>query len=118
MKILRIIQFAASAVLVSIGCGLLLSDVPTGFATICFCLSSFILLRRTEMSRPLPARGLWIAVGVLAVFVAFIVLANHFIPRSSSEPFIRQPVVIGGFWAMAMALLFWHWSRERRLSDA
>lgn len=118
MKSSRIIQFAVAAVLVSIGCGLLLAGAATVFATICFCLPSIVLLRRAEMSRPLPARELWITVGVLALLVTFIVLANHFIPRSSGEHFVRQPVVVGAFWVVAMVALFWSLRRERRLTDA
>ncbi len=114
----RIFQFAVAAVLVSIGCGLLLADAATGFATICFCTASFALYRRSELSLSVPARELWITVGVLAALAAFIILANYFIPRSSSEHFVHQLVVIGIFWAVAMAALFWRWSRERRLTDA
>jgi hypothetical protein len=118
MKTSRMIQFAIAALLVSAGCGILLSDAPAGFAVICFCLPSFVLLRRAEMSRPMPARELWISVGVLVVLVAFIVLANRFIPRSSSEHFVRRPVVIGTLWMLTMAALFWRWTRERRSINA
>src|SRR5262245_13696594 len=83
MKTSRVIQFVAASVLVSIGLGVLLSDAPTGFATICFCLASVVLLRRSELIRSVPTRELWITVGVLAVLAAFMVLANHFIPKSA-----------------------------------
>ena len=118
MKTSRIIQFAIAALLVSIGCGILLSDAPAGFAVICFCSPSFVLLRRAEMSRTPPARDLWISAAVLAVLAAFVVLANRFIPRTSSEHFIHRPTVIGALWVLTMAALFWRWSKERRLISA
>src|SRR5689334_21724633 len=118
MKTSRKIQFGVTALLLSAGCVLLLTGAATGFATICFCSASFALYRRSELSRPAPAREVWISVGVLAVLAAFIILANHFIPRSSSEHFLRQPLVVAPLWAAAMAALFWRWSRERRLTDA
>lgn len=118
MKTSRIIQFAVAVVLVSTGCVLLLTDAATGFATICFCLASFALYRRSELSRSVPAREVWISVGVLAALAAFIILANYFIPRSTGEHFVHQPLVVGLSWVAAMAALFWRWNRERRLTDA
>jgi hypothetical protein len=47
MKTSRAIQFVAAVVLVSIGCGVLLSGAPAGIATIFFCLPSVVLLRRS-----------------------------------------------------------------------
>ena len=119
MKTSRTIQFAVAAVLVSTGCGILLSDAAIGLATDMF-LPSFIcfLYWRTELSRPVAARELWIAVVVLAVLAAFVVLNGLFLPRSAGEHFVRQPVVVGAFWVVSMAALFWRWSRERRLTDA
>jgi hypothetical protein len=114
----RAIPFVAAAVLFSIGCGVLLSDAPAGLATICFCLPSIVLLRPSELSRPVPSRQLWITVAVLAALAVSIVLANHFISSSASEQFIRRPVVAGAFWLAMMATLFWRWRRERRPTDA
>src|SRR5262249_62128453 len=82
-------------------------------------LPSFIcfLYWRTELSRPVAARELWIAVVVLAVLAAFVVLNGLFLPRSAGEHFVRQPVVVGAFWVVSMAALFWRWSRERGVAD-
>lgn len=118
MKTARIIQFAIAALLVSIGCGILLCDAPAGFAVICFGLPSVVLLRRADMSRTRRARDLWIPAAVLALLAIFVVLANRFIPRTSGEHFIHQPVVIGALWVLMMAGLFWRLSKERRLINA
>lgn len=117
MKTSRKIQFGAAALLLSTGCGLLLIDAATGFATICFCTASF-LLHRPKLSRPVPATEIWALFGVLVALAAVVILANDFIPHTSSEHFIRHPLVVALLWAAAMAALFWHWSRERRLADA
>ncbi len=118
MKTSRKMQFGVTALLLSAGCSLLLIGATAGFATMCFCMASIALYRRAEFSRPMPAREIWISVGVLAVLAAFIILANHFLPRSFGEHFARQPLVVASLWVAAMAALYWRWSRERRLTDA
>jgi hypothetical protein len=117
MKISRIVQFAVAALLVSSGCGLLLADVGTSFATICFGSASFVLYRRSELSRSVPVRELRIIVGVLAALAAFILIANHFFQRSSGEHFFHQPLVVGLIWVVSMVALSWRWSGERRQAD-
>jgi len=106
MRKSRIIQFAVTAVLASIGCGCLLGDAP-GFATICFCLGSFALYRRKELSQPVPARELRILVGVLAALIALIIFGVRLIPRSSGDRFIREPVVVAILWVVLMMTLLW-----------
>ena len=118
MKTSRIIQFAVAAVLVSIGCGILLSGDASLFASICFCLASLALHRRTMVSRPVAERDLLIMVGVFPMLAAFFIITGHFIFRSSGERFFRQPLVVGAFWMVAMAALFWRWRKERRSSNA
>lgn len=118
MKTLRRIQFGIAALLLSAGCGLLLTDAAAGFAAMCFCSASFALYRRAELSRPVPEGEAWISAGVAAALTIFIILANHFIPRSADEHFTRQPLVVALLWVAAMAALFWRWRIERRLSDA
>jgi hypothetical protein len=118
MKTSRIIQFAVSAVLASTGCGILLSGGTTLFAAICFCLASLALHQRTKLSRPEAERELLIMIGAFPLLAAFFILTAHFIPGSSGERFFRQPLVIGTFWVIMIAALFWRWRKERRFTDA
>ena len=121
----RVIQFGVAPLLVSIGCGLLLTDWGWVFAPICFFLSPIVSLRRSEMRRAVPPRELWISIVTVAVFVALAVLACLFIPRSTGENFIRHPAVIGALWVAIIASwvamiasLFWRWRRERKSTAA
>ena len=118
MSTSRVIQFVAAALLVSIGCAVLLTNLSVGIATVCFCLPSIVLLRRSEMSRVVPRREIWVSIAVLAVIAGLIILTNHFIPSSAGEHLIHQPVVIGALWLAWMAALFWCWRKEKRLTDA
>lgn len=118
MKISRVVPFAVAALLVSSGCGLLLADVGTSFATICFGFASFVLYRRSDLSRSVPVREIRIVVGVLAALASFIIIANHFFPRSSGEHFVHQPLVVGLLWVASMVALIWRWRGERRMPDA
>ena len=118
MRAWRVIQFAIAAAFISIGCVILLSGAPPGFAVICFSLTTVVLLRRSELSRPVALRQLWIAIAILVALAGLIIVSNHFILRSAGDHFIREPVAIGTIWFVFMGVLLWRWKREKRLSDA
>jgi uncharacterized membrane protein len=118
MKVSRVIQFVLAVVLYSIGCVALLANAYSFVSTICFTLPAVILMRRSEMTRPIPIRELWIVIAILAALVALIILANSFIPKSAGEHLIRRPAFVIPLWAMMTVALFWRWLRERRFTDA
>jgi hypothetical protein len=118
MKTSRVIQFVVAAVLVSIGCVSLLTHMPIAIFTICFCLPSVVLMRRSEMTRPMPRRDFWIMMTALTSFAALIIFADLFLPKPAGEDFFRRPVFVILFWVLMMLVLFRRWQRERRASDA
>ena len=118
MKTSRVIQFVAAAVLVSIGCVALLAHAPIAVFTVCCCMPSVVLLRRSEMTRLVARRDFWITIAILAVLATVIIFADLFLPKSTGGDFFRRPVFVVPFWALTILLLFRRWQRERRSSDA
>jgi hypothetical protein len=115
MKISRVIQFVIAAAMYSIGCIALLDQAIFPFTTICFGLSPVVLMRRSELTRPVLNRELWMAFGVLAALVALIILGNLLIPKSAGEHLFRSPAFVIPLWVLLMSGLFWMWRREKRL---
>jgi hypothetical protein len=118
MKTFRVIQYFVAVVLVSIGCVALLAHAPIAIFTICFCLPSLILMRRSDMTRPVARRDLSIMIAILAVLAAVITFADLFLPKSAAEDFFRRPVFVVLMWILMMLVLFRRWQRERSSSDA
>ena len=119
MKTSRIIQFVLAAVLFSIGCLALLTHAPIHVSTLCLCLPSVVMLRRSEATRQVPLRELWIMIAVSAALVVAFILAAMFIPDSAAERFIRRTVFVVPLWALFISALFWQWRREsQRAVDA
>jgi len=118
MKTSRVIQFVVATALVSIGCIALIAHAPIVVFTVCFCLPSVVLLRRSEMTRPVARQEFWIMIAILAILTAVIILADLFLPKSAGGDFFRRSVFVVPFWALTMLLLFRRWQRERRSSDA
>jgi hypothetical protein len=94
-----------------------------GFAisTICFALAPVVLMKRSEITRPVPRREFLIVAAILVGFITLIFLANHLLPHSSSETaerVMRYPALVVPLWVAMMACLFWRWRREKRLASA
>ena len=118
MKSSRTIQFAAAAILFSLGCGVLLANPESGFALILGCLASFSLFRRSDWSQSVSVREVWIAIFGGAGVVAIAVLANRYFPQLLSAHFGARSIVVGVVWAIGIATLFWRWNRETNLTSA
>jgi len=63
MKSSIIIRFGVAAVLISIGCAFLLAGVDRG--GILFGLATVFFMPRSELTKPIPRRELWVMFGVL-----------------------------------------------------
>ena len=114
MKKSRVIQFLVAALLVSVGCVALLARAPNYVITIFFCLPPVVLLRSSELARPVARPDFWITIGVLAVFLALIILANFFAQKSVTEDFVYHPLFVAPLWITMLCALLWRWRRERR----
>jgi len=120
MKASRVIRFAVAALLVSIGCIALLANVYGEFTVLCLNLPAFVLMKRSEITRPVRNREVWIILAVLVVALTAIILANIFIPISDAAAMhvARNPAFVVPFWALFMVGLYWRWRREKRADAA
>jgi hypothetical protein len=117
MKTSRVIQFVAAAMLLSGGCVALLAHSQFA-STICFCFIGVSLMRRSELSRPVPRRELYVGLASLILLVTVVIVLNFVVPRSVGERIVCSPAFVIPFWALLMLVLFWRWRKERRLTDA
>jgi len=114
----RIVQFVVAAAFVTAGCLALLARYPVAIVAICLCSTSFALLRRSDLTRPVPLRDIWIGTSVLALVAALCLLANLFIPESPREELMHRPVFVLPLWAMVMLGLYWRFRKESQAIDA
>lgn len=108
-----------AAVTITGGCLLLLCGLSGGGALL--ALSTLFSMPRSELSRPVPPRELWVSFAVLVLLVAFIVAAKYVVPPSASdaiERIIRHPAIIVPLWLFMLWALFRSLQRHKGEVDA
>jgi|SRR5690348_7198356 len=113
------IRFGIAAFLITAGCLLLLLGFSNG--GVLFALATVFFMPRSELTRPIPRRELWLTFGVLILLIALIVAAKFLIPKSAAdmmERIIRHPAVVVPLWMLMLWGLFRHWQRQRGAVDA
>jgi hypothetical protein len=119
MKNSIINRFGVAAVLISVGCAFLLAGVDRG--GILFGLATVFFMPRSELTKPIPRRELWVMLGVLFAFIAVMVAARHFLPSSTGDTVRRvicHPAFVVPFWLFMMWGLFRHYQRQKGGVDA
>lgn len=119
MKQPIVIRFGIGALLISAGCWLLLLGFTSG--GVLFAAATVFFMPRSELTRPIPGRELWLTFGGLLFFIALIVAAKFFIPKSASEVMDRiicHPAVVVPLWVLMLGGLFRHWRKQRGEVDA
>ena len=112
-------RFVIAAVLISAGCLLLLSGISNG--GVVFGLATVFFMPRSELTRPIPRRELWLTFGILLVLIVVIIATKNFVPSSASELMERlicHPAVVVPLWLLMLWGLLRHWQRQRGEVDA
>jgi hypothetical protein len=81
-----------------------------------FALATVFFMPRSELTRPIPRRELWLTFGVLALFIGVIGAANFIVSKSASDVMQRiicHPAVVVPLWILMLWGLFRHWQRQR-----
>jgi hypothetical protein len=113
------IRFCIAAGLITAGCSLLLLGFSNG--GVLFALATVFFMPRSELTRPIPRRELWLTFGALVLLITLIVAAKFFIPKSASdvmEKIISDPAVVVPLWLLMLWGLFRHWQRQKGEADA
>ncbi len=118
MRISRSARFGLSVTLVTLGCWMLVSGVPSGLATICFTAPTVLLLTRQQATQRFPVRALWPLLGLLLAFVGVVILLRWVVPDGAGDHFLRHPATAVCFWVLMMTVLLLRWRRERSTAGA
>jgi len=113
------IRFSIAAVIITAGFLLLLCGFSGGGAL--FGLATCFFMPRSELTRPILRRELWLSFGVLVVLIGLIIAANYFTPKSASDAIdrvIRHPAVLVPLCLVTLWGLFREWRRQKGQVDA
>jgi len=80
-------------------------------ASVCFGLAGLTNLSRRELRRPVTDRDTVLIVGMLVVFVLFVLLCRA-LPEIDLKK-LADPLPIGLYWLLFMSLGLEKWARER-----
>jgi hypothetical protein len=110
-----IIRFSLAALLISVGCLLLMAGWFNGVG-MCFGLAALFYMPRKELHGSISRREAWTLLWVLAFFVAVSLTCKLLVPKlaaKSIERVVRHPAVVFPIWL----LMFWglrcHWQKQK-----
>jgi hypothetical protein len=119
MKPLFAFRFAIAAVLVSVGCLLMLTEFAR-ISIISFGLAVVFFMPRSELHGPVRRLELWALLGILLLFVAAAFFLSHAVPTSATksvERVARHPAFVCLIWFLMMCGLYAHWKQQQSESE-
>ncbi len=105
--------YGLAIVLVTVGCGWLVSGGRPGLATICFSAPAFLLISPQEVNRPVQRRMFWSMVGMLILWIGGIMLLRRMIPDDRGERFLSHPAVVACLWVLMVGAVWLRWRKEK-----
>ena len=121
MKEISIKQLIASEICLTLGMGLMPTRWGDSFGSLLLGVSTLIMTKRADRSRPV---GLREAAGIfvmLLVFAALLIAAIHFTPDGALAPverLFRNPVFLLPLWLLSTWFYYRIWKHANAAADA